>query len=73
MSPNVMVGIATNRERTIQAGSLVQIDSRGRPLQVGILESMPGPGRTSLTCTAMRSPCHSTRNCSNSAHACACV
>jgi regulator of protease activity HflC (stomatin/prohibitin superfamily) len=26
-------------------GTLVQIDSRGRPLQVGILESMPGPGR----------------------------
>jgi hypothetical protein len=28
VSPNVMVGIATNRERTIQAGSLVQIDSQ---------------------------------------------
>jgi len=27
-SPNVMVGIATNRERTIQAGSLVKIDSQ---------------------------------------------
>jgi regulator of protease activity HflC (stomatin/prohibitin superfamily) len=26
-------------------GTLVQIESRGRPLQVGILESMPGPGR----------------------------
>ncbi|HMI84805.1 MAG TPA: hypothetical protein VK550_11980 [Polyangiaceae bacterium] len=28
ISPNVMVGIATDRERTIQAGSLVSIDSR---------------------------------------------
>jgi len=28
ISPNVMVGIATNRERTIQAGSLVKIDSQ---------------------------------------------
>ena len=28
VSPNVMVGIATNRERTIQAGSIVSIDSR---------------------------------------------
>jgi hypothetical protein len=28
VSPNVMVGIATNRERTIQAGSLVKIDSQ---------------------------------------------
>jgi hypothetical protein len=27
-SPNVMIGIATNRERTIHAGALVQIDSR---------------------------------------------
>ena len=26
-------------------GSFVQTDSSGRPLQVGILESMPGPGR----------------------------
>jgi hypothetical protein len=26
-------------------GSLAQTDSRGRPLQVGILETMPGPGR----------------------------
>jgi SPFH domain/Band 7 family protein len=26
-------------------GLLVQVDSRGRPLQVGILETMPGPGR----------------------------
>jgi hypothetical protein len=26
-------------------GTLVQIDSGGRPLQVGVLESMPGPGR----------------------------
>jgi hypothetical protein len=26
-------------------GTLAQIDSRGRPLQVGILEAMPGPGR----------------------------
>ena len=26
-------------------GTLVQIDRRGRPLQVGILEAMPGPGR----------------------------
>ena len=26
-------------------GALVKIDSRGRPLQVGILEVMPGPGR----------------------------
>ncbi len=28
ISPNTMVGIATNRERTIQAGSLVKIDSQ---------------------------------------------
>jgi hypothetical protein len=28
VSPNVMVGIATNRERTIQAGSIVSIDAR---------------------------------------------
>jgi hypothetical protein len=28
VSPNVMVGVATDRERTIQAGSLVGIDSR---------------------------------------------
>jgi hypothetical protein len=28
VSPNVMVGVATDRERTIQAGSLVAIDSR---------------------------------------------
>jgi hypothetical protein len=28
VSPNLMVGIATDRERTIQAGSLVSIDSR---------------------------------------------
>jgi hypothetical protein len=28
ISPNVMVGVATDRERTIQAGSLVSIDSR---------------------------------------------
>ncbi|MET0593288.1 MAG: hypothetical protein ABW133_11350, partial [Polyangiaceae bacterium] len=28
ISPNVMVGVATDRERTIQAGSLVAIDSR---------------------------------------------
>jgi hypothetical protein len=28
MSPNVMVGIATNRERTIQAGSIVRIDAQ---------------------------------------------
>ncbi|MBV8076166.1 MAG: hypothetical protein JO284_07205, partial [Planctomycetaceae bacterium] len=26
-------------------GTLVQTDARGRPLQVGILEAMPGPGR----------------------------
>ncbi|HMB03217.1 MAG TPA: hypothetical protein VKP69_05675, partial [Isosphaeraceae bacterium] len=26
-------------------GTLVQTDRRGRPLQVGILEAMPGPGR----------------------------
>jgi hypothetical protein len=26
-------------------GTLVQIDSNGRPLQVGVLETMPGPGR----------------------------
>ena len=26
-------------------GALVKLDSRGRPLQVGILEAMPGPGR----------------------------
>jgi hypothetical protein len=26
-------------------GSLVKTDAKGRPLQVGILESMPGPGR----------------------------
>ena len=28
VSPNVMVGVATNRERTIQAGSIVNIDAR---------------------------------------------
>jgi hypothetical protein len=28
MSPNVMIGIATNRERTIHAGALVKIDAR---------------------------------------------
>ena len=28
MSPNVMIGIATSRERTIHAGALVQIDAR---------------------------------------------
>jgi hypothetical protein len=28
VSPNVMVGIATNRERTIQSGSVVKIDSQ---------------------------------------------
>src|SRR5438128_1178372 len=26
-------------------GTLAQTDSHGRPLQVGILETMPGPGR----------------------------
>src|SRR5271165_4197435 len=26
-------------------GTLAQIDSSGNPLQVGVLESMPGPGR----------------------------
>jgi len=33
--------------RTTQApeGTLVQVDQRGRPLQVGVLEAMPGPGR----------------------------
>src|SRR4051812_41831535 len=29
----------------VPEGTLVQTDSRGRPLQVGILEAMPGPGR----------------------------
>jgi hypothetical protein len=29
-APNVMVGIATNRERTIHAGALVQIDARNQ-------------------------------------------
>jgi hypothetical protein len=28
MAPNVMIGIATNRERTIHAGALIMIDSR---------------------------------------------
>src|SRR5947209_2143770 len=26
-------------------GSLAKVDDRGRPLQVGVLEAMPGPGR----------------------------
>ncbi|WP_406695157.1 SPFH domain-containing protein [Singulisphaera sp. Ch08] len=29
----------------VPEGTLVQIDSGGRPLKVGVLESMPGPGR----------------------------
>jgi hypothetical protein len=30
MTPNVMIGVATNRERTIHAGALVQIDARNQ-------------------------------------------
>ena len=33
------------RRRQAPEGTLVKIDCRGRPLQVGILEAMPGPGR----------------------------
>lgn len=29
----------------VPEGTLVQTDARGRPLKVGVLESMPGPGR----------------------------
>lgn len=34
LTPNVMIGIATNRERTIHAGALVKIDSRNKAIPV---------------------------------------
>jgi hypothetical protein len=39
VSPNVMVGVATNRERTIQAGSIVGIDARQ------YVNNVPNPDR----------------------------
>jgi hypothetical protein len=39
ISPNVMVGVATNRERTIQAGTLVRIDAQQ------YLNGVANPGR----------------------------
>ena len=37
--------------------------ARTRARSCGV--STPGPGGSSLTCTAMRKPCHSTRSCSS--------
>jgi hypothetical protein len=39
VAPNVMVGVATNRERTIQAGSIVSIDARQ------YVDNVPNPDR----------------------------
>ncbi len=46
-APNVMVGIATNRERTIHAGALVQIDARNQNDPVCLT---PGADETGHAC-----------------------
>ena len=37
-------------------GTLVKTDTYGRPLQVGILEAMPGPGTPLLLAAGVRDP-----------------
>jgi hypothetical protein len=48
VSPNVMVGIATDRERTIHAGALVMIDARNQSDPVCLDPSLDKTGHTCL-------------------------
>ena len=51
------------RSATSSSGNASGVVERVERRSSGV--STPGPGRSALTCTAMRSPCHSTRNCSS--------
>ena len=46
LSPNVMIGIATNRERTIHAGALVKIDARNKAEAICMNDAVLDKGGT---------------------------